>query len=152
VLGRSVAHDLRPSAWLGGTSGPAGPLGAARRARCGHRAHGRSGAAWPRWWGNHGGAVVVVSDNKRGGGAHRGIPTSMRQRRCFGRRHSPWRWCSGDRQRPQVGPAARCGGGRIEGLPDRGKRERGGQAHCEEGNGGTTAWRRCRRRRSGRPT
>jgi hypothetical protein len=81
--------------------------------------------------------VVVALGNKRGGGAHRGVSTSVRWRRCFGRRRSPRRWCSGDLRRPQAGPAARCGGGGSEGLPDRQKRERVGQAHRGEGNGGT---------------
>jgi hypothetical protein len=77
--------------------------------------------------GNHGGTAVVASGNKRGGGAHRGIPTSVRWRRCFRRRRSPRRRCSNDLRCPQAGPAARCGGGGSEGLPDREKRERVGR-------------------------
>jgi hypothetical protein len=40
--------------------------------------------------------------------------------------------------------------GGSEGLPDRGKRERMGRAHCRERNGSTATRRRCRRQQSGR--
>jgi hypothetical protein len=81
--------------------------------------------------------VAIALGNKREDGANRGVPASVRQRRCFGRRRSPRRRCFDYLRRLRAGPAARCGGGGSEGLLDQGKRERTGRNHRGKGNGGT---------------